>query len=71
MEESKRIKAYLDEAPLSIFRGMKLKHILAHEVVEEIKEGSKIVVDEEGNERGLEGSITDGERLFLKVRKKT
>jgi hypothetical protein len=71
MEGSRRIKVYLDNSPLQVFRGMKLKHILSHELVEEIKRGITIVVDEEGNERGLEGSLTEGENFYLKSRKKT
>jgi hypothetical protein len=71
MEGSQRIKVYLDGTPLQVFRGMKLKHILSHELVEGIKRGIKIVVDEEGNERGLEGTLAEGEKFSLKRRKKT
>ena len=67
MEESRKIRVFLDGKPINLFKGMKVKHILTHEMVEKIKEGSRIVVDEEGNERGLEGSLTDGEHLKIEA----
>ncbi len=68
MKESKKIKVYLDDKPISIFKGMKVKHVLSYEVLEEVKKGIKIITDEEGHERGLEGSLTDGEKIYIKVK---
>lgn len=65
MEESRRIKVYLNGKPVHIFRGMKVKHILSLETLQEIKSGESIITDEEGNERGLEGSLSDGEKLHI------
>lgn len=63
MEESKKIRVFLDGKPIKLFRGMKVKHILSHETMQAIKQGELIVTDGEGHERGLEGSLTDGEHL--------
>ena len=65
-EESKKIKVYLNGKPVHIFRGMKVKHILNQNTLKEIRHGDKIVTDEDGHERGLEGSITEGEKLYIK-----
>ena len=71
MEESKKIKVYLNGKPVHIFRGMKVKHILNQNTLKEIRHGDKIVTDEDGHERGLEGSLTDEEKLFVKRFQKT
>ena len=66
MEESKRIKVYLNGKPIVVFRGMKVKHILTQNTAKDVKNGTKIIMDGEGHERGLEGSLTDGEKLYIK-----
>lgn len=66
MEESKRIKVYVNEKPVYIFKGMKVKHILTQDMLKDIRNGTKIVTDGEGHERGPEGSLTDGEKLYIK-----
>jgi hypothetical protein len=71
MVESKRIKVYLNGKPVHIFRGMKVKHILNQSTLKEIGKGDKIVTDEDGHERGLEGSLAEGEKLLVKRFKKT
>lgn len=65
MEGSKRIKVFVNGKPVHIFRGMKVKHILSHETVRGIREGEFIVTDAERHERGLEGSLADGEHLKI------
>ena len=68
-EESKKIKVYLNGKPVHIFRGMKVKHILNQNTLKEIRNGDKIVTDEDGHERGLEGSLTQGEKLLVRKQK--
>ena len=70
MEESKRIKVYVNGEPIYIFKGMKVKHILTQNMAKDVKNGTKIVMDGDGHERGLEGSLTNGEKLYIKERKK-
>jgi len=66
MEESKRIRVYVNEKPVYIFKGMKVKHILTQDMLKDIRNGVKIVTDGDGHERGLEGSLTNGEKLYIK-----
>ena len=66
MKESKKIKIYVNDKPVFIFKGMKVKHVFSYEVLQEVKKGTKIITDEEGHERGLEGSLTDGEKIYIK-----
>ena len=66
MEESKRIKVYLNEKPIIVFRGMKLKHILDTELLNDVRAGIKYIVDEYGNKRGLEGNLENNEHFFIK-----
>ncbi|MCK4234722.1 hypothetical protein KAX75_09845 [candidate division WOR-3 bacterium] len=66
MEGLKRIKVYLNGKPVYLFKGMKVKHILTEEMLKDVRGGHKIVIDDDGHERGLEGSLTNGEKFFLK-----
>ncbi len=70
MEESKRIKVYVNEKPVYIFKGMKVKHILTQDMLKDIRNGTKIVTDGEGHERGFEGSLSNGEKLYVKKAKR-
>jgi hypothetical protein len=67
MEESKRIKVYLNGNAIEVFKGMKVKHILTHTMVHDIRNGRIIITDKEGHERGLEGSLCDGEYLKIQA----
>lgn len=67
MAESSKIKVFLDGKSIELFKGMKVKHILSHKIIQRIKEGNIVVTDEEGHERGLEGSLTDGEHLKTRI----
>ncbi len=69
MEESTKIKVYLNGKETRIFKGMKVKHVLSAEMVKAVRNGSKLIVDREGNEWGLEGSLSEGEEIFVKNRK--
>jgi hypothetical protein len=70
MVESRKIKVYLNEKPVHVFRGMKVKHLLTKDMKKAVRNGDKAIFDEEGNERGLEGSLTEGEKLYVKKQKK-
>jgi len=45
---------------------MKVKHILTQDMLKDIRNGTKIVTDGEGHECGLEGSLINGEKLYIK-----
>ncbi len=63
MAGSPKIKVFVNGRKIETFRGMRVKHILPHETVEAVRQGTAMVMDEEGHERGLEGSLNDGDRL--------
>jgi|GEM_PF-3128990 len=66
MEESKKIKVYLDGKEVLIFKGMKVKHILSTEVLNAVRKGGKYIVTSDGHNVGLEGNLSQGERFFIK-----
>lgn len=66
MAGSRRIRVFLDGEEIETFRGMKVKHILSRRTLQRVKHGEIVVTDEEGHERGLEGSLSDGEHLKVK-----
>jgi hypothetical protein len=70
-EESQKIRVFLNEKEIETFRGMKVKHILSCETIKAVKRGEIILTDGEGNERGLEGSLTEGEYIKTKTMGKT
>jgi hypothetical protein len=66
MEGSQRIKVFLNGEEIHVFKGMKVKHILSYDIISDIQNGDKMVVDDEGHERGIEGSLSEGEKVFIK-----
>jgi hypothetical protein len=64
-EGSQKIRVFLNGEELETFRGMKVKHILPFETIKAISKGELMVTDEEGHERGLEGSLTEGDHLQI------
>lgn len=65
MEESKKIEVFLNGKSVTVFRGMKVKHILDVDTLRCVRKGTKKVIDENGNQRGLEGSLTEGDVLQI------
>jgi hypothetical protein len=65
-EGSQKIRVFLNGEELETFRGMKVKHILPFATIRAISNGELMVTDEEGHERGLEGSLADGEHLKIR-----
>jgi len=60
------MRVYINNIPFDILPGMTVKHGLINSgLLKEIEQG-KHIVDEWGNELGLEGELTEGERIFLK-----
>lgn len=64
-EGSQKIRVFLNGEELETFRGMKVKHILPFKTIRAINNGELMVTDEEGHERGLEGSLAEGEHLQI------
>jgi hypothetical protein len=59
------MKVYVNNIPFHILPGMTVKHILISTgLLKEIEQG-KHIVDEWDNELGIEGELTEGERIFV------
>jgi len=59
------MKVYLNDIPVDLLPGMTVQHLLVSAgLLHEIEQGKRIV-DEWGNEIGLEGELTGGEKVFL------
>ena len=61
----KLMKVCVNNIPFNILPGMTVKHILISAgLLKEIEQGKRIV-DEWGNEIGLAGELTEGEKIFV------
>ncbi len=62
------MRVYVNNQPIDILRGMTVKHALIQAgLFEELARGKK-VYDEWGNELGLDGSLSEGTKIFVKSR---
>lgn len=60
------MKVYVNDMEVYILQGMSIKHaILSADLYDEIKNGKK-VYDEWGNEIGLDGSIYENMKIYVK-----
>ncbi len=50
-------------------RGAKVKHLLSTQELKWCNKGSAFVLDEDGNEMGLDGTLSNGMALYLKILK--
>lgn len=63
------MRVYVNNKPVEILPGMTVKHALINSgLLKEIKAGKK-VYDEWGNEIGLDGELSEGEKIFVKYEK--
>jgi hypothetical protein len=65
---TKTVHVYLDGDEKELAIGMTVRHLLSTEERKRADEGDLTIVDEHGNERGLDGALGDGMRLFRKKR---
>ncbi len=57
---------YVNDKPVDILPGMKVKHaLIAAGVLKEMKPGKK-VFDEWGNEVGLDGALAQGMKIYVR-----
>lgn len=60
------MRVYIDGMPVDMLPGMTVKHALINAgILKEIESGKK-VYDEWGNELGLDGTVTEGMKIFVK-----
>ncbi len=56
---------YVNDKPVDILPGMRVKHaLIAAGILREV-EAKKKVYDEWGNEVGLDGALTEGSKLYV------
>jgi hypothetical protein len=60
------MRVYLNDRPIDLFTGMKVRHALtAAGLIKEVGE-SKRAYDEWGNLLGLDGALSEGMRIYVK-----
>jgi hypothetical protein len=65
-----RIVAYVNSRPVSIYRGMQVKHALIsydYSIYQACMQGEMNVEDEDGFRMGLEGALHDGARIYTRL----
>jgi len=61
------MKVYVNNQAVHIYAGMTVRHaLLTAGVLEELMVSSKKVYDEWGNEIGLDGALTEEEKIFIR-----
>lgn len=60
------MRVYVNENPVDILLGMKVRHALINAgLLKELESGKK-VYDEWGNEVGLDGELSEGVKIYVK-----
>ncbi len=60
------MKVYLNNLPIEVLPGMKVRHALIRAGLLKKRETSKQVFDEWGNEIGLDGALAEGMKIYLR-----
>lgn len=59
------MRVYVNNIPFDILSGMTVKHaLISSGLLKDVEKGKRIA-DAWGNEIGLEGELTEGERIFV------
>ena len=67
---SGRITVHVDDKELSLYRGMSVRHALTLEQIRMVESGRAEVRDSYGHVVGLDGALSDGQRLTFHRRNK-
>ena len=67
---SGRITVYVDDKEVSLYRGMRVRHALTPEQVRLVESGGAEVRDSYGHVVGLDGALSNGQRLTFRKKKK-
>ncbi|HLZ20138.1 MAG TPA: hypothetical protein VKO67_11005 [Smithellaceae bacterium] len=60
------MKVYVNDREVTLAPGMTVRHaVIAAALMEEIRQGKK-VYDDQGNEVGLGGTLTEGARIYVR-----
>jgi hypothetical protein len=60
------MKIFVNDRPVDLVPGMKVRHgLIRADVLEELRSGKR-VCDPWGNEVGLDGSLAEGDRIYVR-----
>ncbi len=62
-----KMKVYVNDRPVEVLPGMKVKHALLKAGLLKEIEASKKVYDEWGNEVGLDGALSEGVKIYIRT----
>jgi len=62
---NQRITVYVDSEPRRFFRGLRVRHAVGHEAAWRVGRGESTVQDGDGNQLDLDGTLYDGQRLYV------
>ena len=61
------MKVYVNDRPVEVLPGMKVRHALLKAGLLKEIEGSKKVYDEWGNEVGLDGALSEEVKIYIRT----
>jgi len=56
-----------NDNPIKMRRASQVKHLLSEEELKLCRQGKAIVIDRDGNETGIDGSLSNGMVLYFKI----
>ncbi len=59
------MRVYVNNIPCDLLPGMTVRHALIKAGLLDEKEPARKVIDEQGNEIGLDGALSEGEKIYL------
>ena len=59
------MRVYVNNMPCDLLPGMTVRHALIQAGLLDEKEPAQKVIDEQGNEIGLDGALSEGEKIYL------
>ena len=60
------MRVYVNNIPCDLLPGMTVRHALIQAGLLKEREQSQKVFDEQGNEIGLDGALSEGEKIYLR-----
>lgn len=64
------IRIHVNDEPVALFQGMHVKHALiayGHSSYEGVLAGELVVEDQRGFRVGLEGALSEGSRIYVRI----
>jgi hypothetical protein len=65
MATKSKITVYVNDEPSRFFLGLRVRHAIGYQHAWQVARHEAIVRDAEGNQVDLDGSLYDGERLYV------